>query len=167
MTLRQKILIVGCIFVITTHRLLAPSQEETTATPTPQHSATPKPKGTVKSANEASANSTKKTATPTPTLKRDLFDGTWSGYLKGNDDYRTLFVSGHGTLVTEKSKYGTFNLQATCDGVSLKWTNSGLGWGCSFTLVPNSDGKAAVHTATCAGLFGGNGSWSATFHREK
>jgi hypothetical protein len=164
-----QLVMVAVALLSSAHRLPAPIVEEASPSPTraPAHSAEPKPKRTVKPANEVSADSRKKTATPTPTPKRDLFDGTWSGYLKDNADYRTLVVSGHGSSVIEKSNYGTFNLKGVSDGVSLKWTNSGLGWGCSFTLVPNLDGKTAIHTASCTGMLGGTGNWSATFRRQQ
>ena len=163
------IVLIVVAFFSSAHRLPAPIVEETASSPTPApaHSVKPKPKRTVKPANEDSANSAKKAGTPIPTPNQNLFDGTWSGYPTG-DDYRTLFISGHGNAVVEKStKYGTYTRQPVCDGASLKWTPSWLGGSCSCIFVPNSDGKTATYSVSCSGITAVNGSWSVTLRREQ
>jgi len=161
--------LVAALLLITAQRLLAPIQEvPESPTPVPEQSAKPKPKRTIKPkvTSERSESSTKR-QTPSPlqskaTPQRNLFDGTWTGFL--NDDHRTLFINSAGTVVTEKSvKWGTATWPATCDGVSMRCNTAG---GCSWTLTPNPDGKTAPATATCPGFLGiGAGTWSAVFRR--
>jgi hypothetical protein len=151
--------------------LPAPIQEvQESPTPKQEQSAKPKPKRTIKpkTTGESSESSAKaKTSSPTPknqpTPNRNPFDGTWSGSLCTND-HRTLFINSTGTVVTEKSaKWGTATWPATCDSVSMRWNTAGS-W--SWTLTPNPDGKTALATATCPGVFGiGAASCSSVFQR--
>jgi len=148
------------LLLSTAHRAPAPISEVETPTPAPK----PKPKRTIKPKASESSESSIKRPTSSPTPNRNPFGGTWSAFLTGSDDYRTLVINAGGTVVTEKStKWGTFTWMATCDSVSMRWKSGG---GCSWNFTPNPDGKTGLTTMTCSGFLGiGAGNWSATFHK--
>jgi hypothetical protein len=154
------------ILLLITHRLPAPIQEEN-PTPAPEKSVRPKPKRVSKPESE-SARSTHSRATTAQTAApiQNKFDGAWIGTLNnlpftGNVDF-TLFVSGGGTAVVEKSvNYGTNNFQVNCDGSTMRWET-----GASWTLTPNPDGQTALITCNSGGFFGvGAFSLSTVFRR--
>src|SRR5205809_4741548 len=80
-------LLVATFLLVTVHQLPAPIQEvPESPTPASEHSAKPKLKRTVKPkiTSENSEGSTKSRApSPTPSPRRNLFEGTWLGTLKG------------------------------------------------------------------------------------
>jgi hypothetical protein len=154
-------LLVAALLLATAHRLPAPISEiPESPTPAPEQPAKPKP--TVKpKANENSKSSTKRqTPSPTPqskaTPQRNPFDGTWIGTLNnlpwlGNTEF-TFLISASGTSITEKSKQmGTKPYQAACEGSTMRWTAEA---NCAWTFTPNPDGKTALATINCPGLFG-------------
>jgi hypothetical protein len=159
----KRALLVLAFLLIIAHRLPAPIQEvPESATPAPEQSAKPKPKRIAKpkAPSDRSESSTKqKKAFPVqsqPPPNRNPFDGTWRGMLNnlpwlGNTDF-TFLISASGTSVTEKSKQmGTKPYQATCDGSTMRWTAEA---NCVWTFTPNPDGKTALATINCPGLFG-------------
>ncbi len=147
-------------------RLPAPISEiPESPTPAPEQSAKPKPKRAVKAKENSESSPRRQTPPPKSqaTAQRILFDGTWIGSFQV-DDSRTLIIGAAGTVVTEKSvRWGTATWPAICDAASMRWKTAG---DCSWTLIPNADGKTMLGTATCPGFLGiGAGTWSATFHR--
>jgi hypothetical protein len=156
------LLLTVALLLVTSHRLPAPIQEVSESpTPPPEQSAKPKPKRAIKPkvASESSEGQAR-TSSPTPqtkaTRQRNPFDGTWIGTLNnlpwlGNTEF-TFLISASGTSITEKSKQmGTKPYQATCDGSTMRWTAEA---NCAWTFTPNSDGKTALATINCPGLFG-------------
>ena len=154
------------ILVATADRLPAPISEEN-PTPAPEKLAKPKPKRVSKPESESpSRTRSRAEAASIATQIQNKFDGTWTGTLPnlpfvGNVDF-TLFVSGNGTSVTEKSvNFGTNSFQVNCDGVTMKWET-----GSSWTLTPNPDGQAGLVTCNNPGFFGvGAFSLSTVFRR--
>jgi len=159
----SRIALALVLLLITAHRLPAPIQEAPEgATPTPEQSAKPKPKRTTKPESKRKNSETPpKRQTPSPpqsksTPQRNPFDGTWVGTLNnapfhGNLEV-TLIISASGTSVTEKTNQtGTRKFQATSDGSTMRWTSVA---NCAWTLTPNPDGKTALATDNCPGLFG-------------
>jgi len=152
--------------LVTAHRLPAPISEEN-PTPSPEKAAKPKPKRTSKPEKESSGSTrSRATTAPNATPIQNKFDGTWMGTLNnlpfvGNLD-DTLFVSGGGTAVTEKSvNFGTHDFQVNCDGSTMRWET-----GASWTLTPNPDGQTALITCNSGGFFGvGAFSLSTVFRR--
>jgi hypothetical protein len=150
------------LLIITAHRLPAPILEtQESPTPKPEQSAKPKAKRTIKSkANEGSESSTKRqTPSPQPqsqaTPQRNPFDGTWSGTINNapfvGTAEDTFVISASGTSVIDKlGKLSPKLFQTTYDGSTIKWTNST----CIDTLTPNPDGKTALVTINCTGVFG-------------
>jgi cytoskeletal protein RodZ len=146
------------LLLVTAHRLPAPIQEvPESPTPAPEQSAKPKAKRTVKpKASESSESSTNKRATsPTPSPLRNPFDGTWSGTINNapfvGTAEDTFVISASGTSVIDKlGKLSPKLFQTTYDGSTIKWTNST----CIDTLTPNPDGKTALVTINCTGVFG-------------
>jgi len=158
------------LLVITAHRLPAPISEEnhtpaSEQTPKPKAKRSPKPKAVAEDADQTTARRTRApVATPTPI--QDHFDGAWVGTLNnlpftGNVEF-TLFVSGSGTSVIEKSaNFGSNTFQSSCDGNTMRWET-----GSSWTLTPNPDGQTALITCNNAGFFGvGAFSLSTIFRR--
>lgn len=172
MILRRAIcfLFTIALLLITAHRLPAPISEEN---PTPASEQTPKPKAKRSPKLKAVAEDTDKTvaqrtraAVPTPTPIQNRFDGAWVGTLNnlpftGNVEF-TLFVSGSGTSVIEKSaNFGSNTFQSNCDGNTMRWET-----GSSWTLTPNPDGQTALITCNSGGFFGfGAFSLSTVFRR--
>ena len=150
------------LLLITVDRSPAPISEVETPTPAPEQSAKRKPKRTVKpeTGSENSRNATKPTSPSAPkthaTPSQGAFQGTWVGRLNGlplngDVDY-TLVINAAGTVVNERSTaFGSLTWPATCDGVTMRWKS---GAGCAWTLTPNSDGKTALMTVNCPGVFG-------------
>jgi len=150
----RQLCLISCLLLAFAHRLPAPIQEEA-PTPAPEKSAKPKPKRISKPENESShAPRARTTRAPMSAPVQNKFDGAWTGTLNdlpfaGNVDF-TLFVSGNGTAVTERSiNFGTNSFQASCDGVTMRWET-----GASWTLTPNSDGQTALITCNSDGFFG-------------
>jgi hypothetical protein len=150
------------LLLVTAYRLPAPIQEvPESPMPAPAQSAKSKPKRAIKpKVTSENSESQAKTASPPPqskaTAQRNPFDGTWIGTLNnlpwlGNTEF-TFLISASGTSITEKSKQmGTKPYQATCDGSTMRWTAEA---NCAWTLTPNPDGKTALATINCPGLFG-------------
>lgn len=156
------------ILLISGHRLPAPIQEvQESPTPKPAVAAKPKPKRVGKPESEpARATQSRPRAAQAAAPLQNKFDGTWMGTLPnlpfvGNVDF-TLFVTGNGSAVTEKSEnFGTNSFQVSCDGVTMKWET-----GSSWTLTPNPDGQAGLVTCNNPGFFGvGAFSLSTIFRR--
>jgi hypothetical protein len=163
-----RLCLIGGLLFVTAHRLPAPISEEN-PTPAPVQSAKPKRTSKPKVTNdnvEKNAASPKRVSIPAATPIQNRFDGSWMGTLPnlpfvGNVDF-TLFVTGNGTSVTEKSvNFGTNSFQANCDGVTMRWET-----GSSWTLTPNPDGQAALVTCNSGGFLGvGAFSLSTVFRR--
>jgi hypothetical protein len=138
----------AALLLIAAHRLPAPISEES---PTPAQEQSAKPKRTI-TKRQTPSPQPKNQATP----QRNPFDGLWTGTLNnlpwlGNTDFMFL-ISASGTSVTEKSKQmGTKPYQGTCDGSTMRWTAEA---NCAWTFTPNPDGKTALATINCPGLFG-------------
>ena len=146
------------LLLSTTQRAPAPISEES---PTPAPKQSVKPKRTIKpGANDSSESSTKRqTPSPTPksqsTSNRNPFDGTWAGTLNNAPFVGTVedtfVISASGTSVIERlGKLSPKLFQTTCDGITIRWINST----CTDTITPNSDGKTALVTIKCTGVFG-------------
>lgn len=161
------LLVTAAVLLTTAHRLPAPIQEVPEGpTPSPQQSAKPKPKQTIKPnvMSESLESSTKRqTSSPTPTPAPNAFAGTWVGTIKrgifGNVD-QTFVVNSAGSAVVDKSRLGSFNWQATCDGKKMTWRGAAMNASSyRWTLTPNADGKTAVVTENGPGVAS-----SAVFH---
>ena len=142
------LVVVVALLLSTTRQAPAPISEQS-PTPAPEQSAKPKPKRTITKQQTPSPLQAK--ATP----QRSPFDGTWVGTLNNapfvGTVQDTFVISGSGTSLIEK--LGTLSakvFQATCDGSTVRWTNST----CANTLTPNPDGKTALVTINCTGVFG-------------
>jgi hypothetical protein len=165
-----SILIGSFLLLLSTQRSPAPISEEN---PTPASEQTPKPRIKRSAKPKAIADGADKTAgqrmrapVATPTPIQDRFDGAWVGTLNnlpftGNVEF-TLFVSGSGTSVIEKSaNFGSNTFQSNCDGNTMRWET-----GSSWTLTPNPDGQTALITCNSGGFFGvGAFSLSTIFRR--
>jgi hypothetical protein len=130
----------AALLLSTAHRAPAPITEES-PTPALEQSAKPRIK-----------HSFKPVASETPQVqtKRNPFDGAWIGTFNNNEF--TLIISPPRTSVTEKSaRYGTKIYQATCDGITMRWTALAS---CAWNFIPNPDGKTALVTLNCPGFFG-------------
>jgi hypothetical protein len=170
MKISTSILIGSFLLLLSTQRSPAPISEEN---PTPASEQTPKPKVKRSPKPKAIADQSDKTAgqrlrapVATPTPVQDRFDGAWIGTLNnlpfvGNVEF-TLFVSGSGTSVIDKSaNFGTNTYQSNCDGNTMRWET-----GSSWTLTPNPDGQTALITCNSGGFFGvGAFSLSTIFRR--
>jgi hypothetical protein len=157
--------LIAAIIMATTGHLPAPISEVETPTPAPKASSAPKESATSKQ-KVRERQTTSATSKPMPRTSRNSFDGTWSGFLTGSDDYRTFVITGGGATVIEKgAKVGTHTWGAARDGGLVRWSTP---IGCAWTFTLNADGNTAMITANCSGLFGvGAGSWSATFRRQQ
>jgi hypothetical protein len=157
-----RLLLILVLLLLAAHRCPAPIQEAAESpTPAAQQSVKPKPKRTVKpKASEGSESSTKRQPpSPIPknqtTPNRNLFDGTWVGTVTNapfvGTVQDTFVVSASGTSVIEKlGNLSPKLFQATCDGSTIRWISST----CTDTLTPNPDGKTALVTINCTGVFG-------------
>jgi hypothetical protein len=165
-----SILVGSLLLFLSAQQLPAPILEENPTpapeqTPKPKVKRSPKPKAIAEDVDKTAAQRTR-AAVATPTPIRDRFDGAWVGTLNnlpfaGNVEF-TLFVSGSGTSVIEKSvNFGSNTFQSNCDGNTMRWET-----GSSWTLTPNPDGQTALITCNNAGFFGvGAFSLSTIFRR--
>src|ERR1700736_3327614 len=125
-----SILVGSLLLFLSAQQLPAPISEEN---PTPASEQTPKPKVKRSPKPKAIAEDVDKTtpqraraAVATPTPIQDRFDGAWVGTLNnlpftGNVEF-TLFVSGSGTSVIEKSaNFGSNTFQSNGDGNTMRW----------------------------------------------
>jgi hypothetical protein len=148
------------LVLISAHRLPAPIQEvPESPSPAPEQSAKPKPKRTAKTKENSESSPRRQTPSPIPknqaTPNRNLFNGTWVGTLNNAPFVGTVedtfVISASGTSVIEKlGNLSPKLFQATCDGSTTRWISST----CTDTLTPNPDGKTALVTINCTGVFG-------------
>jgi hypothetical protein len=171
--IRSRLVLVLLLF--SAHRLPAPIQEvPESPPPATEQSAKPKARRTIKTeAKTENSESSTKRQTPLPipknqaTPNRNLFDGTWVGTLNNAPFVGTVqdtFVIGaSGTSTIEKlGNLSPKLFQATCDGITTRWISST----CTDALTPNPDGKTALVTINCTGVFGiGAYNTSTIFHR--
>jgi hypothetical protein len=146
-TLRKKILIVGCIFLITAHHLPAPISEES-PTPKPEKPASSKAKESRKPKPKPKAESIgASSAQPTP-AKSPAYAGTWVGVV----DWGSYGITEHTIVIPPSQNKVTItgcesgaNWQASISTNGISWV-TGFFRENKWTLKPNADGKTALVT---------------------